>query len=804
MEKIDTYAFYNGEYHVVTCHAKTPPECQDRYVFSEKVYENAHLLVPEESIDSYKKATCWSLFKHIYPIGYNPSIITLNPYGSFIYVGESLQLNSYTYPHISNETISWTSDNPDIAQVDDNGKVTALKAGRAVITATKQDGVSAEAVVTVQNISAQTLTLDKTELTLKANESSQLTASILPENTTDKTITWITSNESIAKVDGDGRVTAVAVGNATITAMTVNHLRAECEVTVEKANATGIAIDKEAMGITSDDLEMHVGDVKTIFVSIKPETATDKTVTFKSSSPTVATVDATGKVTALALGETTITITAKSGVTAQITVKVIATPAALITLNKSEATLKATEMLKLEASVTPETTTDKSVTWSTSDANTVNVDKTGLVTAVSVGKATVTATTTNGLKATCAITVAETPASSIFIDKESLGIRGDNLEMRVGDVKTINVSVEPATTTDKTVTFISSNTKVATVDATGKITALSLGNAMLTVTCGNASATCTISVIPTQVESITLNKTELTLKKSETSQLSATVSPTTATNKDVVWKSSDETVATVDSQGLVTAKSSGNAIITATSGDVSASCTVYVNPTQFESIILDKTEINLKRSETTQLSATVSPSTATNEDIIWSSSDTSVATVDENGFVTALNIGECAVKAFAADNPEVSASCKVSVEPILTESLSISPEEFMGSAGDSFTIIPYILPDNADNKELAFSSSNENIAEVNNAGTVYIINEGIAVITVKTTDGSDIEAKCIVAGTSDINDIFSDNSIRCDVYNTTGMLLRKDADREYVERLSKGIYIIVMGNKVTKLSLREN
>ena len=741
IEKIEGYAFYGGDYHVITCRAKTPPECPDRSVFSDKVYENAYLLVPEESIESYKKATCWSLFKNIYPYGYVPSIISVNPYGSYMYVGESLQLKSYTYPHYGNNTISWTSDNPEIAQVDNNGNVKALKVGRVVITATKPDGVSAEAVVTVRDIPAQSLTLNKSELTLKANESSQLIASILPENATDKTITWISSNESIAQVDQNGLVTAVSVGNTTITATTANGLKAECAITVEKTDATGIVIDKDALGITGDDLEMSVGDVKTISVKIEPETATDKSVTFESSNPAVASIDADGKVTALSLGQTTIKITAASGVSTEFNVIVVETPAASISLNKTEATLKATETVQLEATILPETTTDKTVTWTSSDENTAKVDANGLVTAVAVGKATITATTANRLKAECAITVEKTDATGIIIDKEALGITGDNLEMRVGDVKTISVKIEPETATDKSVTFESSNPDTASVDAEGKVIALSLGQTTIKITAASGVSTeINVTVVATAAASISLNKTEATLKASENVQLEATILPETTTDKTVTWTSSDENTAKVDANGLVTAVAVGKATITATTANrLKAECAITVEKTDATDIVLSTRDLTLLLGQTGQLTATVTPNNTTDKTITWKSDNEVIATVDADGTVTALSVGVANITATCG---EVSATCKVAVNPVIATTVTINVPVTEIYVGDKLTLTATVAPDNTTDKTVMWGCSTPDIASIDaETGELTALAPGVAKIT--ATCG-EVSASCEV------------------------------------------------------------
>jgi len=182
-----------------------------------------------------------------------------------------------------------------------------------------------------------------------------------------------------------------------------------------------------------------------------------------------------------------------------------------------------------------------------------------------------------------------------------------------------------------------------------------------------------------KVSSVTLDKTTVTSHVGETVQLTATVLPDNATNKALVWKSSDETVAIV-SNGLVSMKSLGTATITATTtdgSDISATCSVTCEPILVSQITLDKTELSLDKDATAQLIATVLPENATNKQIEWSSSNESVATVSSTGLVTAVEGGNASVMAIATDGSEVSASCAVvvvSIDGISTVDINDCPE----------------------------------------------------------------------------------------------------------------------------------
>jgi len=158
---------------------------------------------------------------------------------------------------------------------------------------------------TPQVVAVSSVSLDKTSLSLTEGESATLAATVKPDNATNKTVSWSSSNASVATVDANGKVTAVAEGTATITAK-AGDKTATCTVTVKKKV---VAVSSVSLDKTS--LELTVGETATLVATVIPDRATEKTVSWSSSSSSVATVDASGKVTAVAKG--TATITAKAG-----------------------------------------------------------------------------------------------------------------------------------------------------------------------------------------------------------------------------------------------------------------------------------------------------------------------------------------------------------------------------------------------------------------------------------------------------------------------------------------------------------
>ena len=330
---------------------------------------------------------------------------------------------------------------------------------------------------------------------------------------------------------------------------------------------TGVTLNKSESTI-------KVGGTTQLNAVVAPNFVTDATVDWESSDPQIATVNGNGLVTGVGYG--TATVTAKSHkdptLTATCTVRVLKV-ATGITLDKEEVRIARAQKATVVATVAPAGECDGSVTWTSSDETVATVEN-GEITAISKGTATVTATSVDGgFKKTCAVTVYQ-PVNSITLDRQTL-------TMEIGDVLTLTATLLPADADDTTVTWTSSNEGAATV-ANGVVTAVGEGKTTVTVTTsdGVLSADCAITVYTeiVPVTGVALDKTEHTIAVGESFTLTATVAPENANEKAVTYASSDESVATVDADGKVTAHKAGTAVITATAGGGvhSATCTVTV------------------------------------------------------------------------------------------------------------------------------------------------------------------------------------------------------------------------------------
>ena len=342
-----------------------------------------------------------------------------------------------------------------------------------------------------------------------------------------------------------------------------------------------------------------------------------------------------------------------------------------ITLSASTGlTLTKGQTQKLTATVAPANATNQAVTWKTSDKNVATVSPSGLVTAKSAGTATITCTAQDGsgVKATCKVTVT-VPVSGIQLSQTSAALT-------VGDTLTLTKTIYPSDATNQAVTWTSSSDAVASVDSNGKITAKTAGSAVITcksVSDNSVVGICNVTVkakvqTPSEIKvnKITLNKTTASVTKGKTLQLTATVTPSNATKKEVKWSTSNKNVAMVSPSGLVTTKSAGTAIITCTAQDgsnVKATCKITVkNPVvKVTKVTLNKTTATLAPKETLTLKATVAPTNATNKAVTWKSSNTKIATVSSSGKVTAKAAGTVTITCRAKDGSGKKATCKITV-----------------------------------------------------------------------------------------------------------------------------------------------
>ncbi len=556
-----------------------------------------------------------------------------------------------------------------MAVVDENGTVTAIGSGNAVITvATVDGGFAATCAVTV-TVKVTSVTVSPTSLSLTSGEQSRLTATVSPANATDKTFTWSSSVPDVATVDSAGNVTAQSVGSAIIRVTTSDgNKQAQCEVIVGAVAVTGITI-------TPPSITLLKGQQLLLDVVVEPEEATDKRVTWNSSNSDIVSVSSQGVISTLAGGQAVITATTVSGnfaATCQVTVRV---PVTSVAIEPASLVIPPGGTGQLTAVIAPDDATSKSVTWSSSNTAIATVSAEGLVNGLQASNATITVSTNDGHRTATASVRVGIPVTGITISPGSI-------DLMSGGSTTLTATILPANATDKTVTWTSSAPAVATVNVAGLLTAANAGTATITATTADGGYTATASVrVGIPVSGVSINPTSMTIEQlGGTGQLNAVIAPANATNKAVTWTSSNSAVATVSTSGLVTGVSMGTTTITATTSDggYAAPATVQVG-ISVTGVTVAPTSLSILPSGTGQLTATVSPANATNKAVTWSSSNSAMATVSTLGLVTGVAVGNATITATTVDGNRT-ATTSVRVISIPTGYKLISAGTFtMGS-----------------------------------------------------------------------------------------------------------------------------
>lgn len=322
---------------------------------------------------------------------------------------------------------------------------------------------------------------------------------------------------------------------------------------------------------------------------------------------------------------------------------------------KKSASVYVGKKITLKATVKPSNASNKAVTWKSSDTKVATVSSKGVVKGLKKGTVTITATTKDGKrKAKCKVAVKAVSVKSVSVKK--------SLTIYVGKTSTLKPTVKPTNASNKAVTWKSSDTRVATVNSKGVVTAKTAGTATITVTTKDKKKTakCKVTVKAVAVTGVSMEKSA-ELYVGERLTLKPTVTPSNATDRSVTWNTSDASVASISSDGVVSALKAGTATITATSAsdkNRTATCTVTVteeDPSLTVSLNQSTAKLNLYTVPTVTLKATISPS---GKKVTWSSGKSSVATVNSKGVVTAKGAGTATITAKVGSK---TATCEVTV-----------------------------------------------------------------------------------------------------------------------------------------------
>ena len=321
--------------------------------------------------------------------------------------------------------------------------------------------------------------------------------------------------------------------------------------------------------LNKENLNLLVGEKDKLEVTIEPDDASNKSVIWESSNPSIVVVDETGNISAIQEGTVVIEVKTKDGkVTDSCIVNVYKNEIIEATFKEENIEVRVGENKDLEVDINPKEL-EEFITLTSSDESILKVDDKGKVYGIKNGKAVVSVKMREQVILTTEVRV--------VIPVDTLSIENESLTMEVNQEEKIKYIITPPEAADQEVIWESSDTEVITVD-NGKILAKKVGEATIKVSIDGKETTCRILVI-IPVKGVKLNKSKVKIQKGESSTITATVSPTDATNKEVTWTSSNERIAKVDKDGKVTGLEAGEVTITATADGKKALCTVVVtNP----------------------------------------------------------------------------------------------------------------------------------------------------------------------------------------------------------------------------------
>ena len=431
---------------------------------------------------------------------------------------------------------------------------------------------------------------------------------------------------------------------------------------------------KPVVEVTSLDLvsevTLNLGESMTLDVTVYPENATDKTVSWASSNPSVVSV-IEGKITALKAGGP-VTITATAGSKSAKCVVTVYVPVTSITISPEEVSVEEGNTVTLTATVSPKEATDQSYTWASDNTAAATVTQKGVVKGVKPGEANITVLTSDGKRwGKCRVTVTN---KTILVT--NISIDPDDFYLAKGDSKQLTVNYSPSKATNKSVTWVSSNKSVATVDANGLVYGKGLGTATLTATTvdgGNRTATCTVRVV-TPPSSITFDSNSYGVYVGDQLDLRGhySVSPS-GSYEGLALEIDDRNVASESWDMVIKGVSPGETTVrvrSAVKDGVTASFRIKVG-NKVTGISVNPSSPTLTIGENRRVSVTFTPDNVLSKSMKWETNNSSVATIksydEDSAVIWGVKPGSAVLTVISDDNPSVRASVNVTVIDAYTQ-----------------------------------------------------------------------------------------------------------------------------------------
>lgn len=578
-------------------------------------------------------------------------------------------------------SVVWTCTDEgvaDIIQADASTcQISGVSPGSCVITVTSRDNPDAVAACYISVVpKVDRVDILQGDMTVNlADKSVQLFANVqsdvvdakkdtdeqeLYSSALNTVVRWYSNNQSVATVDMySGKVTLLNSGRTVI--------RCESADDSTISDSISITVNVPVTGITlqPDNLTLSVGQTETInyeLQSIPGQSPSNKEVTFESTDEKVATVDNEGKVTGMAGGSCTILVSADDGLVIQeCNVRVNQDPSR-VELSEHEINVYlGDEDPVLEAYVYPSTATNNKVTWTSNHPDIVSVDQDGILHAQETGSTVVITASVE----TADRTYSDYCTVHVLMPVSRISLTPDTDVLTVGEKRQLSATVEPEEALAD-VEFGSTDPSVATVSSTGEVTAVKGGTCYITARLDNRNMmTSAFITVEQDIDKITVSPGSLMMKQGSSYNLRASVSPDSATDKNLVWTSSNKKVVTVSSSGKVKAKGPGTATVTvqgADGGGAKATCRITVRR-YVSKITPSSSHVYIPVGKKYRIKSRITPSRASIRKLKYSSSKSSVASVSSKGVIKARKVGSATVTLKATDGSGKKARVRVTVRP---------------------------------------------------------------------------------------------------------------------------------------------
>lgn len=631
--------------------------------------------------------------------------------------------------------VVWTSGAPSVASITADGTVRALSAGTVVIFAAVE-GRLASVTLTVKAITVTSVVVAPASANLYVGDVLDLGAQ--PRDVSGAVIagrsaTWSTSDERVAVVSSTGRVLTLGAGQALITA-TFDGLTASSAITVTVEPVLSITV-------TPPSLSLLPGTSGTLVAVARGRSGVvlaGRAITFSSAEASIATVSSIGVVNAIKTGTTTITVSSE-GRQVAVTVTVSPAPVATVSVTLANAARFVGQTTQAAADVRDAggaALSGRPVVWSSSKPGVATVSPTGVVTAVSAGTTTITATS-EGKSGSAALTVSLVPIANITV-LLAPPTRFVGETSRATAVVTDSVG---GVLTGRSITWSSSDVNVATVDASGLVTTVAPGSADILASSGNKSGRATITVLRVPVAKVVVTlgaAARFVAEKTTATVTTLDANNNVLTGRVVVLSSSNATVASVSPAGIVGALAPGTADIIATSEGITGTATLTVTLAPVAAVSVSVPTPARYVGQTTQATVVLRDALGNvlNDRIVtWTTADTSIATVSNTGLVTALAPGGPVGIIATSEGVSGSAPVTVSLVPVATVTLTVTQSALQsGQTTQAVTVTLDSVGGTLTGRVVTYTSSNPGVAQVSASGLITAETPGTTTITA-TSEG---------------------------------------------------------------------